>query len=322
MARILTGIQSSGRPHLGNLLGAIIPAIQLSQQPGNDSFFFIADLHSLTTIKDSETRINNVRAVAAAWLAFGFDIEKNCLYRQSRIPEVCELTWYLNCVTPFPMLANAHSFKDKSEKLSDVNAGLFTYPVLMAADIILYDANFVPVGKDQRQHLEIARDIATTFNNIYGETFVVPEAKIEETVMTIPGTDGQKMSKSYGNTVDIFLPEKELLKQLKSIKTDSTPMEEPKDPDSDNVFALYSLLADEDQKASLRKKYLAGNFGYGHAKQELFELIVQKFAKEREAFNFYMSNTAALDEKLEQGEAKARVVAHTVLDRVRKKLGF
>ncbi|HYF67691.1 MAG TPA: tryptophan--tRNA ligase [Ohtaekwangia sp.] len=322
MARILTGIQSSGRPHLGNLLGAIIPAIQLSQQTGNESFFFIADLHSLTTIKDSETRTNNVRAVAAAWLAFGFDIERNYLYRQSRIPEVCELTWYLNCVTPFPMLANAHSFKDKSEKLSDVNAGLFTYPVLMAADIILYDAHFVPVGKDQRQHLEIARDIATAFNNIYGETFVVPEAKIEETVMTIPGTDGQKMSKSYGNTVDIFLPEKELLKQLKSIKTDSTPIEEPKDPDADNVFALYSLLANDDQKASLRQKYLAGNFGYGHAKQELFELIIQKFAKEREAFNFYMSNTAALDQKLEQGEAKARVVAHDVLGRVRKKLGF
>ncbi|MBA4058204.1 MAG: tryptophan--tRNA ligase, partial [Marivirga sp.] len=196
MSRILTGIQSSGKPHLGNLLGAIIPAIQLSQKPGNDSFFFIADLHSLTTIKDSETRISNVRAVAAAWLAFGFDIEKNYLYRQSRIPEVCELTWYLSCLTPFPMLANAHSFKDKSEKLADVNAGLFTYPVLMTADIILYDANYVPVGKDQRQHLEIARDIATTFNSTYGETFVVPESIIEETVMTIPGTDGQKMSRS------------------------------------------------------------------------------------------------------------------------------
>ncbi|HLT74592.1 MAG TPA: tryptophan--tRNA ligase, partial [Ohtaekwangia sp.] len=263
MARILTGIQSSGRPHLGNLLGAIIPAIELSKRPGNESFFFIADLHSLTTIKDSETRTNNVRAVAAAWLAFGFDIEKNYLYRQSRIPEVCELTWYLNCLTPFPMLANAHSFKDKSEKLSDVNAGLFTYPVLMTADIILYDAHFVPVGKDQRQHLEIARDIATAFNNQYGETFVVPEAKIEETVMTIPGTDGQKMSKSYGNIIDIFLPEKELLKQIKTIITDSTPLEEPKNPDTDNVFAIYSLLATPEQKQALREKYLAGNYGYG-----------------------------------------------------------
>lgn len=322
MARILTGIQSSGRPHLGNLLGAIIPAIALSKKTGNESFFFIADLHSLTTIKDAETRINNVRAVAAAWLAFGFDIEKNFLYRQSRIPEVCELAWYLNCFTPFPMLANAHSFKDKAEKLSDVNAGLFTYPVLMTADIILYDAHFVPVGKDQRQHLEMARDIATTFNNAYGETFVVPEAKIEDAVMTIPGTDGLKMSKSYGNTIDIFLPDKALLKQIKTIVTDSTPIEEPKNPDTDNVFALYKLLGSSDQTAALKAKYLGGNFGYGHAKQELFELILQQFAKEREAFNFYMSNPEALDEKLEQGEAKARLIARTVLARVRKKLGY
>jgi tryptophanyl-tRNA synthetase len=322
MARILTGIQSSGRPHLGNLLGAIIPAIELSKKPGNESFFFIADLHSLTTIKDAQTRTENVRAVAAAWLAFGFDIEKNFLYRQSRIPEVCELTWYLNCMTPFPMLANAHSFKDKSERLADVNAGLFTYPVLMAADIILYDAHFVPVGKDQRQHVEIARDIASNFNTAYGETFVVPEAKIEENVMTIPGTDGNKMSKSYGNIIDIFLPEKELLKQIKSIKTDSTPMELPKNPDTDAVFAIYKLVATEEQQNALRQKYLAGNFGYGHAKQELFDVILSKYSKEREAFNFYMSNDGALDEKLEKGEAKARVIALNVLNRVRKKLGF
>lgn len=322
MARILTGIQSSGKPHLGNLLGAIIPAIELSKQPGNDSFFFIADLHSLTTIKDAQTRTDNVRAVAAAWLAFGFDVEKNYLYRQSRIPEVCELTWYLNCFTPFPMLANAHSFKDKSEKLADVNAGLFTYPVLMTADIILYDANFVPVGKDQRQHLEIARDIATTFNNQYGETFVVPEAKISEDVMTIPGTDGQKMSKSYGNILDIFLPEKELRKQVMSIVTDSTPMEQPKNPDKDNVFAIYSLIATDEQKNQLRAKYLAGNFGYGHAKQELYELILAKFKSQRELFNFYYGNPAELDKKLEQGEAKARVIANEVLGRVRKKIGY
>lgn len=321
MARILTGIQSSGRPHLGNLLGAIIPAIELSKQKGNESFFFIADLHSMTTIKDAATRINNVRAVAAAWLAFGFDIDKNYLYRQSQIPEVCELTWYLNCLTPFPMLANAHSFKDKSERLADVNAGLFTYPVLMTADIILYDANFVPVGKDQRQHLEMARDIATAFNNQYGETFVVPEAKIEESVMTIPGTDGQKMSKSYGNIIDIFLADKELRKQVMSIVTDSTPMEAPKNPDTDNVFAIYSLVATADQTAALRAKYLAGNFGYGHAKQELYELILQKFSKEREAFNFYMSNVEELERKLQQGEAKARIIAREVLARVRKCVG-
>ncbi len=322
MARILTGIQSSGRPHLGNLLGAIIPAIKLSQNPGNESFFFIADLHSLTSIKDAKVRLSNVQAVAAAWLAFGFDVEKNLLYRQSRIPEVCELAWYLNCFTPFPMLANAHSFKEKSDKLADVNAGLFTYPVLMTADIILYDADFVPVGKDQRQHLEMARDIANSFNNLYGETFVLPEAKIEEEVMTVPGTDGQKMSKSYGNILDIFLPDKELRKQVMSIVTDSTPMEAPKNPDADNVFAIYKLLGTPEQTATLREKYLAGNFGYGHAKQELYELIIHKYAREREAFTFYMSNLPELEKKLELSEAKARALARTMLAKVREKLGY
>jgi tryptophanyl-tRNA synthetase len=322
MARILTGIQSSGRPHLGNLLGAIIPAIRLSEQSGNESLFFIADLHSLTTIKDAETRINNVNAVAAAWLAFGFDVKKNLLYRQSRIPEVCELTWYLNCFTPFPMLANAHSFKDKAEKLSDVNAGLFTYPVLMTADIILYDAHLVPVGKDQKQHLEMARDIATSFNNLYGETFVVPEAKIEEQVMTIPGTDGQKMSKSYGNIIDIFLPEKELKKQIMSIVTDSKALEEPKDPDTDNVFAIYNLLADDNQRKEMRNHYLAGNFGYGHAKQALLGLILDNFKNERERFNLYMNDLTTLNKELETGEEKARVIAHQTLKKVRSKLGF
>lgn len=322
MSRILTGIQSSGRPHLGNLLGAIVPAIKLSQQAGNESFFFIADLHSLTSIKDAKQRVDNVNAVAAAWLAFGFDTEKNLLYRQSRIPEVTELAWYLSCFTPFPMLANAHSFKDKSERLADVNAGLFTYPVLMTADIILYDAHFVPVGKDQRQHLEMARDIATSFNNLYGETFVVPEARIEESVMTIPGTDGQKMSKSYGNIIDIFLPDKELRKQIMSIVTDSTPMEAPKNPDTDNVFAIYKLVATPEQTEALKQKYLAGNFGYGHAKQELFDLIITKYAKEREAFNFYMSNLPELEKKLETSEKKAKVIANEILTKVREKLGF
>lgn len=322
MARILTGIQSSGKPHLGNLLGAIIPAIELSRQPLNDSFFFIADLHSMTTIKDAQVRTENTRAVAAAWLAFGFDVDKNCLYRQSRIPEVCELTWYLSCLAPYPMLANAHSFKDKSDRLSDVNAGLFLYPVLMTADILLYDADFVPVGKDQRQHLEIARDIASAFNGYYGETFVVPAAKIEDRVMTIPGTDGQKMSKSYGNIIDIFLPEKELLKQIKSIKTDSTPIEAPKNPDTDNVFAIFSLLASEEKKTSLRSRYLAGNFGYGHAKQELYELIIRKFDTQRKMYAHLMSHPDALEDQLSRGEAKARVIAREVLQRVRKKVGF
>ncbi|WP_026135733.1 tryptophan--tRNA ligase [Nafulsella turpanensis] len=322
MARILTGIQSSGRPHLGNILGAIVPAIELANDTKNECLFFIADLHSLTTIKDAEQRQENINAVAAAWLAFGFDTDKNMFYRQSHIPEVCELTWYLNCFTPFPMLANAHSFKDKSDRLADINAGLFTYPVLMTADIILYDAEFVPVGKDQKQHLEMARDIASAFNNQYGETFVLPEPKIDENVMTVPGTDGQKMSKSYGNTLDIFIPDKQLRKQVMGIVTDSTPLEDPKDPNTDNVFALYSLLATPEQQQEMRKKYEGGNYGYGHAKQELFELIISKYSKERELYNFYMNNLPELHKKLEEGEAKAREVAHQTLAKVREKLGY
>ena len=322
MSRILTGIQSSGKPHLGNVLGAIMPAIALSAQPGNESFFFIADLHSLTTIKNAEERQFNVRAVAAAWLAFGFDTERNLLYRQSQIPEVCELTWYLSCFTPYPMLANAHSFKDKSDRLSDVNSGLFTYPVLMAADILLYDAEWVPVGKDQQQHLEITRDIAHAFNHAYGEVFVVPEAKIDQQVMTIPGLDGQKMSKSYRNFIDIFLPEKELRKVVMSIVTDSTPLEAPKNPDTDTVFKLYSLLASEEETAVMRRNYEGGNYGYGHAKQALYEAILTRFAEPRRTFDYYINHPDELETRLRDGEVRARRVAHQTLQRVRKKLGF
>ncbi len=322
MARILTGIQSSGRAHLGNLLGAILPAIELSKDEKNECLFFIADLHSLTTIKDAEQRRNNINATAAAWLACGFDTSKNLFYRQSKIPEVCELTWYLNCFTPFPMLANAHSFKEKSDKLADVNAGLFTYPVLMAADIIMYDADFVPVGKDQKQHLEMTKDIASSFNHQYGDTFVLPEPKIDEAVMTIPGTDGQKMSKSYGNIIDIFLADKPLRKQVMSIITDSTPLEEPKDPDTCNVFKIYQLLGTDEQVQQMRKNYTGGNYGYGHAKQALYDLIIDKFRAERIAFNEYMNNPAAIDSKLKEGEEKARKIAREVLGRVREKLGY
>jgi len=322
MARILTGIQSTGRPHLGNILGAIKPAIELSEDPVNESFFFIADLHSLTTIKDAEERKKNVHATAAAWLAFGFNTNKNMLYRQSQVPQVCELTWYLNCFTPFPMLANAHSFKDKSDRLADVNAGLFTYPVLMAADIILYDADVVPVGKDQIQHLEMTRDIAGTFNQNYGEVFKLPEAKVDEKVMTIPGVDGQKMSKSYGNTIDIFLPEKQLKKVIMSIVTDSTPLEEPKDPDTCTVFKLYSLLANPDQIQSMRNNYEGGNYGYGHAKKALLELILDQYSKERERFNFFMEKPEALDKVLQECERKVQELAISKLLRVRSAVGY
>lgn len=322
MPRILTGIQSSGIPHLGNILGALQPAIELGNVAGNECFYFIADLHSLTTVKVAEVRKNNIYSVAAAWLAFGFDVNKNVLYRQSKVTEVCELTWYLNCFTPFPMLANAHSFKDKSEKLSDVNAGLFTYPVLMAADIILYDAEFVPVGKDQVQHIEMARDIATKFNHQYGETFVLPESKIDERVMIVPGTDGQKMSKSYNNFINIFLADNELKKQIKEIITDSTPLEEPKNPETCNVYKIYKLIATTEQAKEIAAKYLAGGFGYGHAKQALFELITEKYKTQREKYNYYMSHIDELEKELTVGENKARIIAQQKIKAVREKLGF
>src|SRR5688572_9591066 len=319
MARILTGIQSTGRPHLGNLLGAIIPAIQLSKDSQHDSMFFIADLHSLTTVRDAALLRQNTYAVAAAWLAFGFDTDKNIFYRQSDVPEVTELSWYLSCMTPFSMLANAHSFKDKSNRLADVNAGLFTYTILMATDIILYDAHFVPVGKDQVQHLEITRDIASTFNRHYGETFIIPEAKVEEAVKIIPGTNGEKMSKSYGNIIDIFVPEKELRKAVMSIVTDSKALEEPKDPENDTTFHLYKLLASPEEIETMRQNYLAGNYGYGHAKQALYELILKKYASEREQFNYYMNNLEEVDRKLAEGAEKARAIGRPVLNRVREK---
>ena len=322
MSRILTGIQSTGRPHLGNLLGAILPAIELSKNPANDSLYFIADLHSLTTVRDPDLLRANTYAVAAAWLACGFDTEKNLFYRQSDVPQVTELTWYLSCFTPYPMLANAHSFKDKSDKLSDVNAGLFTYPVLMAADILLYDAEIVPVGKDQIQHLEIARDIASAFNARYGETLVLPEARVDAQLMTIPGTDGAKMSKSYGNIIDIFLPEKDLLKAIKTIISDSTPLEAPKSPDEDTTFKLSSLLATTKETAAMRRNYEAGGYGYGHAKKELYELILRRFAPERERFNFYMNNLPELDAPLAIGAKRAQEYGAGVLAKVRQKMGY
>jgi len=322
MARILTGIQSSGVPHLGNLLGAIVPAIELSRDTGNESLFFIADMHSLTTIRDAELLKENTYATAAAWLAFGFDTNKNIFYRQSDIPEVCELMWYLNCVAPYPMLANAHSFKDKADKLHNVNAGLFTYPVLMAADILLYDSEIVPVGKDQKQHLEITRDMAKTFNHTYGETLIEPESRIDERVMIIPGTDGQKMSKSYNNFINIFLPDKKLRKQIMGIQTDSTPMEDPKEPENCNVFKLYTLLASNEQIIEMEANYKEGNYGYGHAKQALYELISNKYAKERVRFNELMNNKDLIENELKKGAVKARVIAREVLERVRTNIGY
>lgn len=323
--RILTGIQSSGRPHLGNILGAIVPAIQLSQQAGNESFLFIADWHSLTTLRDGTARREFVRAIASTWLAFGYDTDKNTIWRQSRVAEHAELAWYLNCFTPMPMLLNATSFKDKADKLgsSAVSAGLFTYPVLQAADILLYDANLVPVGKDQRQHLEMTRDIASAVNHQYNsDVFVLPEPRIDERIMTIPGIDGAKMSKSYGNYIDIFAPANELYKVVKKIKSNSTPLEEPKNPDTDITFQLYSLIGSDEQVAQMRRNYEAGGYGYGHAKKELYELILTKYATERERFDFYMSHDDELEKVLREGEEKARAVARQTIGRVRTVMGF
>ncbi len=322
MSRILTGIQATGTPHLGNILGAIQPAIEMTKQEENDSFIFIADLHSLTQIKDAELLKQNTYEVAATWLALGLDSSKVAFYRQSDVTETTELTWYLLNFFPFQRLTLAHSFKDKQDYLSDVNAGLFTYPILMAADILLYDANVVPVGKDQLQHLEITRDVASRFNNQMGETFVLPDAKIDEQVMIIPGTDGNKMSKSRNNFINIFLPEKQLRKQIMSIETDSTPLEDPKNPDTDNVFALYKLLASPEQIEEMRQNYLKGGYGYGHAKQALYELVLEKYADARVKFNELMEDKETLDAFLENGAFKAREVAQGVLKRVRKQLGF
>lgn len=322
MARILTGIQSTGTPHLGNILGAILPAIEMAQKEENESFLFIANLHSLTQIKNGEELRENTLSTAATWLACGLDPKTSVFYRQSDVPEVTELTWYLSCYFPYSRLALAHSFKDKADRLEDVNAGLFTYPMLMAADILLYDAEIVPVGKDQAQHLEFTRDVASRFNHQMGDTFVIPDTKLKDETMLVPGTDGNKMSKSRDNYINIFLPDKKLRKKIMSIQTDSKELEDPKDPDTCNVFALYKLLANETQIAEMRSNYVNGGYGYGHAKQALFELICDVFKTERQKYNHFMENPDEVDQILIAGAEKARAVASDVLKRVRKKVGY
>lgn len=324
MAKILTGIQSTGTPHLGNLLGALIPAIELSKNSENESFLFIADLHSITQIKDGELLRKNTLSTASAWLAFGLNTDKVVFYRQSDVPQTAELSWYLSCFFPFQRLTLAHSFKDKSDRLEDVNAGLFTYPMLMAADILLYDAELVPVGKDQLQHIEITRDVAARFNHQMGETFVLPEASIQEESKYIPGTNGGKMSKSANNLINIFESDKVLRKQVMSIETDSTPLEEPKDPETCKIFGIYKTIATLDQQQQLREKYKNSNrdFGYGHAKQELFELLTTKYKVERERYNYFITNPDEVNKLLLEGAQKAGHVAEQVLLRVRTKLGY
>ena len=322
MARILTGIQSTGIPHLGNVLGAIRPAIEMSKDAKNESFLFSADLHSLTQIKDAEVMRTNTYGVAAAWLACGLDTQRTVFYRQSDVPLTAELAWHLSCFFPYSRLALAHSFKDKADRLEDVNAGLFTYPMLMAADILLYDAHIVPVGKDQKQHLEITRDVAERFNHQMGETFVLPAARSDDDVMIVPGTDGQKMSKSRGNLVSLFAPEKELKKQVMDIVTDSTPLEEPKDPEQNAIYKLFKLVAPADAVVAMAANFRAGGYGYGHAKKELLAVLLDGFRKERETFSRLMDDRRELDAQLKFGAEKATAVARVVLDRVRGRVGY
>ena len=322
MSRILTGIQSTGTPHLGNLLGAIIPAIKMANSSENESYLFIADMHSVTQIKDPKQLKYNTYSTAACWLAFGLNYDKTVFYRQSDVPQVTELAWYLNCYFPYQRLTLAHSFKDKSNSLEDINAGLFTYPMLMAADILLYDANIVPVGKDQLQHLEITRSVANKFNHQNGDTFIVPESRVDEETMLIPGTDGNKMSKSKKNIIDIFLEEKLLKKQISNIKTDSLPLEASKEWKNCNLFKMYKLLADEEKTEMMKKNYTKGGYGYGHAKTDLLNLILTKYSSEREKYTFYMSNLDRIDSILKAGALKASKTADEVLNRVRIKVGF
>ena len=322
MAKILTGIQSTGTPHLGNILGAIIPAIDMANSSNEESYLFIANMHSLTQIKDLSILNENTFSTAATWLSFGLDPKKSCFFRQSDVPEVTELAWYLSCFFPYQRLKLAHSFKDKADNLKDVNSGLFSYPMLMSADILMYDANIVPVGKDQLQHLEMTRDVATRFNNLMGDTFVIPEAKIQNDTKYIIGTDGEKMSKSKSNIIDIFQDDKKLRKQIMKIQTQSLSVEEPKDPDQCNVFKLFKVIASDEDAKKLHSRYTNGGMGYGEAKELLYNHTLSRFSKNRELFFELNSNRDKVEQLLLEGALKARKQAQNVLKRVRARVGF
>lgn len=322
MKRIFSGVQPSGKPHLGNYLGAMRQHIAM-QDTNNECILFIADLHALTTVRDPEKMKQQTIELAKSYLALGLDPEKTIYFKQSDVPEHSELCWIFNCITKVPFIERAHAFKDaKAKGKKEVTLGLFNYPVLQAADILLYQPDLVPVGKDQKQHIEMTRDIATNFNNIFGETFKLPEAQITEEVATVPGTDGEKMSKSYGNTIEIFAPEKELKSQVMSIVTDSTPLEEPKDPETCNVYNLYKLIANPEETAELAEKYRKGGFGYGHAKTALLEKILDHFQEARERYFNLEGQDQHILEILEQGAKKAKAIAGQTLDEVKRKIGY
>ena len=319
--RSLTGIRSSGDLHLGNYLGAIKEGLKLQQE--YECLYFIADMHSLTTNREPEKLKSSSYEILAAWIAFGLDTKKHLMYRQSDLSMVCEFAWYLSCVTGFGFLSKAHSYKDATAKGNDVNHGVFAYPVLMAADIIMYDADVVPVGKDQKQHVEMARDMAGAFNAIYGEDILkLPTPLINEEVMTIPGLDGRKMSKSYNNTIPIFADEKPLRKKIMSIETDSSTLEEPKTLEGTLIGDLYSHFASKEQTDDLSSRLSAGGMGWGHAKQELFEVINEYLLEPRKIYQELRADEAALDKILLDGAERALQIGQPILNRVREAVGF
>lgn len=318
--RILSGIQPSGIPHIGNYFGMMLPAVELQEK--GETFLFIADYHSLTTSPEPGELRQNVHNVALDFLACGLDPESTVFFRQSEVPQVTELTWILSCLTTVGLLERAHSYKDKLAKGFIPNNGLFSYPVLMAADILIYQSNLVPVGKDQKQHLEITRDIALRFNRIYGDIFTIPEEQIRESVAVVPGTDGQKMSKSYNNTIPIFGGKKAVRKTVMNIVTDCKGLEDAKDPETCNVVALYKLFANEDQVNAMKEKYRAGNYGYGHAKQELFDMMWEYFTPFRERREELANNLDYVDAILKRGAEKAREEAEKTMVKVRRAIGI
>ncbi len=318
--RSLSGIKPTGTPHLGNYLGMIKPALQM--QKTHESFYFIADYHALTSTHDPNQLRENAYDLTAIFAALGMDFDNNAFFRQSDIPEVTELTWILSCITPKGLMERAHAFKDAISKNKEVNMGLFSYPVLMACDILIYDSNFVPVGQDQQQHLEITRDLAIRFNHLFGEAFVIPEAIIQKDVATIPGLDGRKMSKSYGNVIPLMAPEKQFRKAIMKITTDSKAVEDSKDPQTCNVFSLYRFFSTETEQKKLASRYLAGGLGYGEAKQLCFEALNYELSEPREIYQKIRKDLPQLDGILESGRDKARAIARQVTERVRAKVGL
>ncbi len=324
----LTGIKPSGSPHIGNYLGAIKPALELTKD--HEARYFIADYHAITTVRDKKLLKEQIYDIAATWLAAGLNPDEVIFYRQSDIPEVFELSWILACMAPKGLLNRAHSYKDSIEKnkekgkdLDDgIHCGLYYYPILMAADILAFSTNVVPVGQDQKQHLEITRDIAQAFNQVYGEILTVPDALIDDSVKTVPGLDGRKMSKSYDNVIPLFVSQKDLQKSISQIVTDSKGVEEPKDPDSCNLFALYTYFASPEAVVTKREQYISGGAGYGDMKKELFELVNTFVSEGRDKYESLMANREQIDWILEEGAEKARQIAGPLLQKVRHAIGI